>query len=817
MDVNYVGEWIVAGEIGRAAVTIAFTFALLSAVAFAIDIFKSGRGVSQPAWSNIGKWAFKIHSAAVLTIVVVLFILIFNHRFEYDYVWKHSSLDLPLRYIFSCFWEGQEGSFLLWMIWHALLGMVLIFTARNWTAPVMLVFGLVQAFLSSMILGIYVGDLMIGSSPFVLIRELPENIGAGWTEWPDYLERLPAFADGSGLNPLLQNYWMTIHPPTLFLGFASTLVPFAFAVGALIRGDYKGWVAPALPWTFFSVMILGTGILMGGAWAYEALSFGGFWAWDPVENASLVPWLTLVGGAHLMLIQKNRGGTLHASFLFVILTFLLILYSTYLTRSGVLGDSSVHSFVDLGLNTQLKAYLFFFIIMAFGLYFFRYKAIPSKKKEESLDSREFWMFVGALVLLVSGFQIIFSTSMPVLNIFFGPEGFIPIFKDKLAAPDDPIGHYNSFQIPFAIIIALLMGLTQFLTYKGGRLAKHKNDIFLSIGISLALSIIIGVISKYEHVYFLLLFASIYVILANLIYWIRVARGNVYVAGSAVAHVGFGMILLGSLISNYKKEVISKNETFIHKEFAQNENLLIEVDDTVQMGRYYVTWVGERAEGSHRIYDMDYLIRDAQTGAFQKAFTLSPSILATANAGNNPEPSTRHRIHKDLYTHLTYADLRTEEERASGFKSESEIELAQGDTLIYERRFVIMDSLIVAGDLSGQHVDLLELTAKIKVLEMSGARYQAMPRYIIRGNNMEIEPYEIEELGLEFSFMGINTDKGTMKIQIREREKDEPPFIIIKAIIFPWINILWAGSILLIIGTTMSIFQRVRANRKVAAT
>jgi cytochrome c-type biogenesis protein CcmF len=117
---------------------------------------------------------------------------------------------------------------------------------------------------------------------------------------------IPTFQDGKGLNHLLQNHLMTIHPPTLFLGFASTLIPFAFAIAGLWKRDLKGWMKPAIPWAFFGVMILGTGILMGGAWAYEALGFGGFWAWDPVENASLVPWLTLVGGAHLLLINRRK-------------------------------------------------------------------------------------------------------------------------------------------------------------------------------------------------------------------------------------------------------------------------------------------------------------------------------------------------------------------------------------------------------------------------------------------------------------------------------------------------------------------------------
>ncbi|HPJ52373.1 MAG TPA: cytochrome c biogenesis protein CcsA, partial [Flavobacteriales bacterium] len=287
--------------------------------------------------------------------------MLLNHWFEYDYVWKHSNRTMPLRYIFSCFWEGQEGSFLLWTFWHVVLGNILIWKARDWEAPVMTVFALVQAFLATMLLGVYFGEVRIGSSPFLLIRQLPENIGLPWTALPNYLERIPQFADGRGLNPLLQNYWMTIHPPTLFLGFAATLVPFAYAIAGLWKGRLRDWMAPALPWTFFGVMVLGTGILMGGAWAYEALSFGGFWAWDPVENASLVPWLTLVGAGHLMLVNKRKETSLFSAFGLTLITFLLVLYSTFLTRSGVLGDTSVHSFTGEGMLPGLLVFMLTFV------------------------------------------------------------------------------------------------------------------------------------------------------------------------------------------------------------------------------------------------------------------------------------------------------------------------------------------------------------------------------------------------------------------------------------------------------------------------
>ena len=199
-------------------------------------------------------------------------------------------------------------------------------------------------------------------------------------------------------------------------------------------------------------MVLGVGILMGGAWAYEALSFGGFWAWDPVENASLVPWLTLVGGAHLMMIQRNKGTALVGVYVLIFLTFILILYSTFLTRSGILGNASVHAFTDLGMSGQLLVYLLAYVVMAFALLAYHYKHIPKAAKEEETWSREFWMFIGALVLLISAFQISFTTSIPVINKVFGTN---------MAPPIDPIEHYNSWQIPFAILTLFFMGFTQF--------------------------------------------------------------------------------------------------------------------------------------------------------------------------------------------------------------------------------------------------------------------------------------------------------------------------------------------------------------------
>ncbi|MGB1031708.1 MAG: cytochrome c biogenesis protein CcsA, partial [Flavobacteriales bacterium] len=254
----YIGEWKLLGDFGDVLVVLAFVSALVSFISYAI----SGN-TEDESWKSIGRKAWMTHVFSVLGIIFVLFLLLLNHRYEFAYVSKHLNNEMPMRYILSCFWEGQEGGFLLWMFWHVVLGTVITRTSGRWEARVMTIFALVQFMLSSMIQGVYFGDFQFGMNPFLLVRELPESIGLPWTYVETYLTDFPQFADGRGLNPLLQNYWMTIHPPTVFLGFAATLVPFSFAAAGLWKKEYHQWMKPALPWAFFGVCILGLGILMG--------------------------------------------------------------------------------------------------------------------------------------------------------------------------------------------------------------------------------------------------------------------------------------------------------------------------------------------------------------------------------------------------------------------------------------------------------------------------------------------------------------------------------------------------------------------------
>ena len=285
------------GDIGHLLVIVAFATSLVATYGYYQASRRTGPDNS---WLIYSRRIFYLHLLSVIGVVVVLFTIIYNHYFEYHYAYSHSSLNLPTHYMISCFWEGQEGSFLLWTFWNAVLGVVLINTNKSWEAPFATVFALVQAFLTSMILGVVVPilNVKIGSDPFILLRDAVQ--APIFEINPDFVP-----TDGTGLNPLLQNYWMVIHPPTLFLGFSATLIPFSFCISGLWQHKYKEWIKPALPWTLFAALVLGIGILMGGYWAYETLNFGGYWNWDPVENAVYVPWLIVVASYHTMIAYKT--------------------------------------------------------------------------------------------------------------------------------------------------------------------------------------------------------------------------------------------------------------------------------------------------------------------------------------------------------------------------------------------------------------------------------------------------------------------------------------------------------------------------------
>ena len=800
METAYIGEHLWPGWIGRTAVASSFVFCLFAMVSYYLAFRRKDED-----WKRSARLFFRLHAAAIIGIASSLFYIIFNHYFEYNYAFRHSSEDLPLKYILSCFWEGQEGSFLLWLFWHSVLGLVLIRTLKSWENTVMMVFTSAQLILCSMLLGVYVAGIKIGSNPFMLLRDNPDMMHLPVFTNPSY----PSLIEGNGLNPLLQNYWMTIHPPTLFLGFASTLVPFSFAMSALIEKRHIGWLAKALPWTTFSVLILGTGVLMGGAWAYEALSFGGFWAWDPVENASLVPWLFMVAALHLMMINKSRGDrptSLLTTYAITITAFLLILYSTYLTRSGILGESSVHSFAD-GMPGQLIFFMLVFLIATIALVLFRRSSIPVSKEEEHLMSREFWMLIGSIILVISAFQIIFTTSIPVLNALFGTS---------MAPPLDALNHYNSWQIPFSIVVALLMAFTQFMSYRRSKWTEVRKKLIPGTIAAVLTSAIIALSMEIRSwIYIGLLFASVLAVVLNLDYFLRVLKGKVKNAGASIAHVGFGMVMLGALLSAGLQTVISRNTSGIDirmdgdEDDANLENILLYRNDTLPMGPYLVTYAGKQKSGINILYAVSY----TEAAHPEKgSFSLFPRIQLNKNMGNVPEPDTKHWLAKDLFTHVTYVNEDDfGEKKAEEYEALDTIYLKKGDSAIVAPYLVILESLTDnadAGDYPLEEGDIA-IKATLSIDDFHGNVRKANPIMVVRNNKLYFVHSAEKESGLRFSLIYIETTTGKMTFAVEKDKNRKEDFIIMKAVIFPFINVLWIGCIVMITGMAIAIYRRVK--------
>ncbi len=804
---NFIGEHLLPGQIGQFSIYLAFVTALLSSFSY----FKSIKSEDQ-SWIKIARTSFVLHALSIIIIVGSMAFMIFNQYFEYQYVWKHSSKALPLEFIISCFWEGQEGSFLLWIFWHIVLGMILLFKRSKWEAPVLMVVALVQVFLVSMVMGIYIGDFQIGTTPFILVRELPEYINMPFMQMPDYLNN-PQFADGRGLNPLLQNYWMVIHPPILFLGFALTLIPFAYALGGLIIGKYKSWIKPAIPWAFAGVMILGLGILLGGVWAYESLTFGGFWAWDPVENSSLVPWLILLGAAHLMLVQKKKYNNLISTYVLTLGGFIFTLYSTYLTRSGVLGDTSVHAFAG-GMELQLLIFLAVFTVLPFLLLILRKKKFNVKYVEDDTLSREFWIFIGSLVLILSSLQITFETSLPIFNKLFGPDGALFTLYEVNKAPAlDRLAIYNSWQVPFAIVLTLIIGGIQFMSNKKTKGKKFFKAIKFPMILSLVFTVIAAFITELESpLYILLLFTSMFAIVGNFTYWRRVLGFNLYKSGTTIAHIGFGLIVLGALISNAKKEIISQNKTYIAKNVPSNENIYLEEGDTVAMGDYFVTFNGMRKEKDLFLFDVDYFERN-EAGELEKSFELSPFVRENKIMGNAAEPSTKHYFHKDIYSYVAFFPKKVSEK--DEYLNEASTDISPGDSVIYSNYFVKLDSLVVLSNLNDIHLDKanLALSAHFTITDMTGAKYKTEAFYTIVENQIQPIPGFVEPLGLRVTFTNIKVDEQKVEIKFAEHKSKVKDYIIMQAIVFPYINILWIGIILMFFGTLIALTQRVKKQSK----
>ena len=820
------GEHLWAGQLGQFLVVLSFIAALVATIAY-FNAGKNSLETEKASWLKTARIAFFIQFSASIFIFATIIFICANHWFEYMYAYKHSSLELEYKYLLACVWEGQEGSFLLWTIWNGVLGLILIKKANEWETPVMSVISLAQFFLLMMILGIYIGNIKIGNSPFTLTRN---EIAGPIFARPDYLKFIK---DGVGLNLLLRNYWMVIHPPILFLGFSSTIVPFAYAYAGIQTKRYADWVKPALPWALMCACVLGVGIMMGGKWAYESLNFGGYWAWDPVENASLVPWLLLIAGMHTMVIYKATGHSLRASYVFIFLTFIFILYSTFLTRTGILGDTSVHAFTETGevvsftlfghlfefraMNGMILLYLLSFTIPSLFLLAKNYKKIPTIHKEENTNAREFWMFIGSLVIFLTAIFIIAKTSVPVYN---------KIFNTSFAPPEDIEFGYNKVIVLVAIILGLLTAITQYLKYKDTSFKYLVSKIGIPTAIAALLMAILTFVfplTYFKNGYgflaaiYVATFTTLYSVVANAMYIWSVQKGKVLKAGSPIAHAGFMLMLFGMLLSSANKKIISSSSTngitlptsgkdpMTKQADDPRENLTLLRTMPTTLGDYSVTFLNDSsgAEKGRMFYNLAFENKNKSA----EKFTLQPNVYMMKGNNMTSNPDTKSFLLKDVFTYVSYAVNKKAniETDTTQFKLETK---KIGDTIFYSNGIIVLENVLKNTDavkLENGTIQKFKVTTSLKITDKNNMHYSATPSLAMVDSNI----YKIDDTvyaqNMFVRFAGI-ADKDKFIIGVKESDKLIES-VTIKAYVFPMINLVWLGLVIMALGLILSMLQR----------
>lgn len=504
--------------IGEIVIYLASFFWLLSFLLF-LFAEKSNR----ETLISFAKFTFFGGIISILLASIFLLFNIFTHNFTITYVWSYSSRNLPFTFLLSTFYAGQEGSFLLWALWMSVVGFFLYLYLKKKSLDLVPL-----SFLSLIIF--YISLILIFKSPFADL----------WESFPDgNIPKDFVPQDGRGLNPILENYWIAIHPPILFLGYSILSVPFVLSISAFYKKDFARFFKAIAFWALLGGGVLGLGIMLGGFWAYETLGWGGFWGWDPVENSSLVPWIFTVALVHTLLFYKVGRGYIRTNFVFSWLTFLGVLYATYLTRSGVLSDTSVHSFVDPGkiVNLLLLIILVFFAMAPLVLFFIRFRVFDQGKESLKLNSRHFYTLVGILLLVISALVIIIGTSLPIIQGFVGAK--------KVALEPS---FYNQWMLPIAILMLLFNALSLYFNWKESEIQTFSKSLIFDVSVSLLFAIIFIIFTKTKFAYAFLFFASIFTLIVNGKKLVKKFKNKNLRVGAFLSHLGIVLLIVGAMFS-----------------------------------------------------------------------------------------------------------------------------------------------------------------------------------------------------------------------------------------------------------------------------
>jgi cytochrome c-type biogenesis protein CcmF len=708
------------------------------------------------------RFARRAYNCFALSVVLAAAVLVFcliTRDFRIEYVYQYSGLELPGHYQFAAFWAGQKGSFLIWLLWGTLLGLLLYRTAGRQEPTVMTVYLLT-------VIGLLF--ILVRENPFVILAQTP--------------------ADGKGLNPLLQDDWMVIHPPIMFVGYASAAIPFSFAMAALWRRDHEGWARRAFPWALGGFMVLGTAILMGGYWAYKTLGWGGYWGWDPVENASFIPWLFGIVLIHGLYMERTKGRFRRANYVLATLVFVSVLYGTFLTRSGVLADFSVHSFVDLGISGWLIGLMSFFGLGALYLLVTRLPKIPTRKNEDALVSRGTALVLSTTVVLLSALVITFGTSAPLLTFFLENPGQV--------GPD----FYNRVNLPIAIAVALLLALVPYLTWKGETLAGLGKKLLPAAGVSAVVTTVAAALGVREPLFVALVFLAVTALGTNLHKTVTKARTQgLRAAGGYLSHVGVGVILLGILSSSG---------------FDRSTKVTLPLDQPTAVGAKTLTFVGFLQKTSPREKDTMVIEVQEPDGDTYRSY---PKLFRNERTGQvMANPHVRSSALQDFY--VSPLEYEPGESAATG----QTVNLAQGESAEvggYQVRFAGFDLEAGGSNALAQMTSgaggTVTLGAIVELTGPDGQTQRILPLYQIdQARGMVQTPPASVPGGGFVQLAGINATQGQVSVAVQglpgmTGTAGKPPTLAVDVTEKPLIQLVWIGLYIILAGGAIAIVNRLR--------
>ncbi|MBF0287034.1 MAG: heme lyase CcmF/NrfE family subunit [SAR324 cluster bacterium] len=572
-------------------------------------------GVRQNNWNLIrsAQYAtiFNFLLVSLATGILVHAFVISDFRFQY--VWANSSTDMPIFYKVTGFWGALDGSLLLWALVQSGFSMIVAFryqhTNRELIPYVIAVLNMIMAFLLCL--------LVIWSNPFAVQAVVP--------------------AEGRGLNPLLQNPGMIAHPPSLYLGYIGFSVPFAFAMAGLIHGKLDSqWILTTRRWTLLSWYFLTLGLILGGQWAYEELGWGGYWAWDPVENAAFMPWLTGTAFLHSVMVQEKRDMLKIWNIVLIIMTFGLSILGTFLTRSGVV--NSVHSFTQSQIGPFFLIFLAVVLLFSFTLLFLRVRQLESDHRLESVFCRENAFIAQNVMFVGVAFTVLLGTTFPLL------AEAIQGTKLSIQAP-----FFNTITAPMGYIIFFLMGVGTLIAWRRASIENlKKNFLFPAVAATVGTAGIAFVI-PFNPEALLIIWIAMFVTMTVLIELFKATRikslqlstnflmGFIYVIlrntrryGGLIIHMGVVLMFIG----------------FAGRLFDIEKDITMEMDIPVTVGKYDLVFQGIEEFPVRNAVHRAAIIEVYQDGKMLEVMKPARSFYPT-----QPDPLTEVAIRRSFWEDL----------------------------------------------------------------------------------------------------------------------------------------------------------------------